>query len=134
MKRIKIIALPEIITGVLLYSMHYLLKENFYPYNYTPFRWYFGDILALIVSIPFFVNLQIVFMGRKYLPIGFNEILFWWFIFSIYYEILMPQKLVTMTGDPIDIIAYGLGGGILYWSQLVNKTRSFKLLEEYDNI
>jgi hypothetical protein len=121
MKTIKFVAFPQMVTGILLYGVHYILKNNLQAYNYTSFRWYFSDTLALIVSVPFFVNLQIVFMRRQYLFIGFNEIVFWWLVFSIYYEILMPQKIATITGDPLDIVAYAIGGCILYFSQDFSK-------------
>jgi len=123
MRKIKFIAIPQMLIGIFLYGIHFLLKENFHQYNFTPFRWYFGDTLALIVSIPLFVNLQIIFMNRQYLFIGFNEIIFWWLLFSIYYEIIMPQKFEKITGDPIDVLAYAIGGCLLYFSQDFGKKR-----------
>jgi hypothetical protein len=61
-------------------------------YNYTPFRWYFADILALIVSVPFFVNLQIVFMRRRYYYIKFIEIAFWIVFFHYITKLLCQSK------------------------------------------
>jgi hypothetical protein len=117
----KFVAIPQMLSGIFLYGIHFLLKKCVPMYNYTPFRWYFSDIFALIVSIPFFVNLQIIFIKRKCYFISFVEILFWFAVFSVYYEIIMPQKIDTITGDPLDIVAYGLGGTLLYLSQDLNK-------------
>jgi len=86
-------------------------------YNFTFIRWYIADVLALIVCIPIFVNAQIIFRVRKKEYITIIDIIIYFILFSIYFEIIGPKYLKNLTGDVFDIITYGIGGLILYFSQ-----------------
>jgi hypothetical protein len=113
----QIVALPQFMIGSLIYLIHYTLRVFLPIYNSTLIRFYLGDILALIVCIPIFVNSQIWFKVRKCNYIMIWDIIGYFLLFSMYCEIVMPHFIKTMTSDPFDILAYAIGGLILYFSQ-----------------
>ena len=112
----KFIAIPQFFTGLILYIIHFFLR-NIPQYNFTTIRWYIGDVFVLIVCIPIIVNSQILFGIRKRLYITLFDVLLYWIIFSLYFEIIMPNYSENITGDVFDIIAYLIGGLILLFSQ-----------------
>jgi len=113
----KYIALYQMSIGIILYSLHYLAKIYVDDYQISYMRFYFGDILALIVCVPLFINIGILFGVRKSVEIKLYEIIFFWCIFSILYEIICPYCLDKMTADILDVISYAFGGMVLYFSQ-----------------
>jgi predicted neutral ceramidase superfamily lipid hydrolase len=119
------LGIPQMIVGSLFYLIHYLLKLFVYKYNFTMIRNYFADYLTLIVCVPIFVNIQLLcgIKRKKYITI-FDIILFF-LIFSIYGEIILPKYNKDITGDYFDIIAYGIGGIVLYISTKVKCKQVF---------
>ena len=107
------------LTGSLLYLLHFFLKMNGKGYNSTLFRYYFSDVLALIVCVPLFANLQVLFRVRKNFNIMGKEIVLYFLIFSIVYEGISPQIYYKATGDWLDVLAYALGGLILWVIQFL---------------
>jgi hypothetical protein len=124
--KIQIVALPQFIIGTVLYSIHFLLKSFIPEYNFSLIRYYTADVLALIVCVPIFINSQIFFRVRKKKYITKLDIILYLILFSLYFEIIMPQYFERFTGDVFDIIAYGIGGIILYFSQGFVKSESFR--------
>jgi hypothetical protein len=102
--------------GIIIYSIHYIISRIFDSYNLLPVRWYIGDFLALIVCVPLFVNLQIILGLKKNKTLTF-EIIFYFIIFTLLYEIILPLKNNKLTADLYDCIAYALGGLFLYITQ-----------------
>ncbi|MDR1429652.1 MAG: hypothetical protein LBI85_05135, partial [Spirochaetaceae bacterium] len=49
------------------------------------------------------------------------DIVLYFLIFSIYGEIILPKYRENITGDYFDILAYGIGGIVLYLSTKRNK-------------
>ena len=88
-----------------------------FQYNYTLIRYYIADYVTLIVCIPLFINIQVIFNIRKVFFIKFYEIIIYFLLFSTYCEIIGPLISNKMTYDPIDFIFYILGGIVLYFSQ-----------------
>ena len=113
----KYIALCPMLIGMLLYLVHFLLKNYSKEYQMTHIRNYFGDFLALIVCVPLFVNIQIIFKVRNSTKIKLSEIAFFFCIFSVLYEFICPYFLNRMTADIMDVLFYALGGIVLYFSQ-----------------
>ena len=113
----KFIAIPQLLVASLLYWIHYFFRIMVPEYNFTFIRWYIVDVLALIVCIPIFVNAQIIFRVRKKEYLTIIDIIVYFLLFSMYFEIIGPKYLKNLTGDVFDIIAYGIGGLILYFSQ-----------------
>ena len=105
--------------GTMLYSGHYFLKTYSKDYQTTFVRNHFGDFLALIVCVPLFVNIQIMFKVRESVKIRLSEIIFFFCIFSVLYEFICPYFLNRMTADIIDVLSYALGGIVLYFSQTI---------------
>ena len=113
----KVVAFPQMITGLIFYITHILLRIFVYSYRFTIIRHYIADFLALIVCIPLFANIQVMLRIRKKNYITFNEIIIYFLIFSIFFELISPFILKKMTFDPLDILFYGIGGLVLYFSQ-----------------
>jgi drug/metabolite transporter (DMT)-like permease len=113
----KLVAMPQMCAASVLYGLHFILAKTYPEYNHTFIRWYFADVLALVVCIPIFINSQIFFRIRKKCYVTLIDIIIYFLLFSLYFEIIMPIKLPNLTGDLFDIIAYALGGCILYFSQ-----------------
>jgi len=113
----KYVALYQMLIGMILYSGHYFLKNHSTAYKTTYIRNYLGDFLALIVCVPLFVNIQIMFKVRGSEKIRLYEITFFFCVFSILYEVICPYLLNRMTSDIFDVLFYGLGGVVLYFSQ-----------------
>jgi len=115
-----IIALPQMSLGAALYLLHRVLDYCIEQYKYTVFRWYFADTLALIVCVPLFVNIEICFIQREHY-ISITDILMFFVWFVIKFEILLPMERESATRDLFDIVAYAVGGCILYCSQDLKK-------------
>ena len=115
------LALPQMFVGIIFYIIHYILRNTLFMYNFLLIRHYIADYLALIVSIPVFINIQVLFNVRKIPYIKFYEIIFYFLLISIVYEIICPFILNRGTFDPIDFLFYGLGGIVLYFSQKTRK-------------
>jgi len=113
----KYVALYQMFIGMILYSGHYFLKNYSNDYKTTYIRNHLGDFLALIVCVPLFVNIQIIFNVRDSTKIRFSEIAFFFCIFSVLYELICPYLLHRMTADIVDVVYYALGGIMLYFSQ-----------------
>ena len=122
----KLIAIPQMLVASLFYCIHYCLRIFIVEYNYTIIRCHIADFLALIVCIPIFVNSQILFRIRKKEYITIIDIIIYFIIFSLYFEIIGPKYINNFTGDVFDIIAYGIGGLILYVSQPIIQEKIWK--------
>jgi len=117
----KYVALYQMFIGMMLYSLHYFLRTFSNNYQTTYIRNYLANFLVLIVCVPLFVNIQILFKVRKSEKIKLSEIVFFFFIFSILYEIICPYLLHRMTADIVDVLFYAIGGIVLYFSQKIEK-------------
>ena len=113
------IAFPQMLVGIMIYGVHYILRSTLPIYNFTIIRQYIADFLALIVCVPMFVNIQLFFNIRKKNYITFYEIIFYTLLFTVLYEFICPFLLKRMTYDPVDIVFYLLGGIVLYFSQKI---------------
>jgi hypothetical protein len=119
----KYVALPEMFTGMGLYGVHFVLRETSKAYNGTILRGYFSDVLALIVCVPIFINIQILFGTRRVYRIHLWEIGLYLLIFSFVYEYLYPMIWDKSTADLYDVVAYALGGIILWAFQILRDFR-----------
>ena len=86
-------------------------------YNISFFRGIIADFLAPIVCIPIFATSQNFFGLRKGNKIYFLEMILYCILFSVYFEIIGPKFIKTFTSDIFDVIAYFIGGVVLYFSQ-----------------
>jgi len=126
----KFIAIPQMLVAFLFYSIHFCLSRNLPQYNFTFIRWYIADVLALIFCIPLFVNSQVIFRIRNKKYITIIDIAVYFIIFSLYFEIIMPKIWKHLTADMFDIVAYAIGGIILYFSQptIQRKIRNYAII------
>ena len=113
--------------GLILYLLHYAFRTFSDDYKTTFLRNYSGDFLALIVCVPLFTNIQILFGVRKSEKIKLKEIIFFFILFSLLFEIICPYILNKMTSDIFDVVFYALGGTILYFSQNIKTKIQSKL-------
>ena len=111
------ICLPQFIIASCLYWTHRAFITWMPFYNASFFRGIIADFLAPIVCIPIFATSQ-KFLGlRKGNKIYFIEIILYCVLFSVYFEITGPKFIKTFTSDIFDVIAYFIGGVVLYFSQ-----------------
>ena len=113
---INMFAKKQLIISVVLFYTHHFLSKYSSVYSNTPFRWYLGDLLSIIVCVPVFINIQIALKIRTNRTNATCDILFYTILFSIYYEIILPKKSNLFTGDIVDIAFYFISGMILYLS------------------
>jgi hypothetical protein len=99
---------------------------NVEEYNSTIFRYHFSDILALIVCVPLFANVQVLFKTRKIYCITLKEIIIYFIIFSIAYEFISPMIYTKATGDWLDVFSYALGGLVLWLIQYLKMKKCKK--------
>lgn len=112
------ICFPQFVFASILYLGHRFLIQQSPVYRTSFFRGFFPDFLALLVCIPVFASSQKIFNLRKRNKIYFIEIVLYWILFSVYFEIIGPNFIKSFTGDLWDILAYFLGGITLYISNL----------------
>ena len=93
------------------------------PYNHLWIRQYAGDILALIVCAPLFTSFQLILKVRHNPFIRFWEICAYWVLFSVVFEVFSPCILRRGYADAYDVVAYGIGGLLLYLSQFAKTYR-----------
>lgn len=113
------ILLEQMFFAGLMYSVHKVLCCVHSVYRHSFIRWYLADFLALIFCIPIFVNSQILFGIRKRKPVCVVEVIAYALLFSLYFEIIGPHFFPHFTSDFGDIVAYFLGGFVLYFSQKI---------------
>lgn len=93
-------------------------------YNYLWIRWYAGDFLALIVCAPLFTNFQIILKVRTDPFIKLWEIGVYWLLFSVVFEVFSPLVFKRGYADIWDVVAYGAGGLLLYFSQFFDNRKT----------
>lgn len=108
----------QCLLGSFFYWMHRFFIYISTAYRHSFFRGFFPDYLALIVCIPIFATTQKWFSLRKKNKVYFVEIILYWGLFSIYFEIIGPKYVTSFTSDYLDVVAYLLGGLTLYLSNL----------------
>lgn len=83
--------------------------------SFSPFRYYFPDLLAPLVFIPVVVNI-----GRMCRALPSNQSVsvlgvWWcWVVLTVYFEVLAPTIFPRQTSDPLDAVAYGIGC-VVFW-------------------
>lgn len=80
--------------------------------------------MALIVCVPLFTNFQMLLRVRETTFIRFWEVALYWFLFSLVFEVFSPLVLKRGFADVWDVVAYAIGGVLLYVSQYLQKGRS----------
>jgi hypothetical protein len=113
----KLIAIPQMSAGIIIYIIHFILVRTCPSYNAIPIRWYIGDILSLIVCVPLFCNIEILLGLKKNKKLLF-ETIFYFIIFSLLYEVILPLKNKELTSDLFDIVSYAFSGFILIFTDM----------------
>lgn len=82
-----------------------------------------------LICVPFLVPIMLFVLRRLQLrdhdrPPQIHEVVIPVLVWSIFFEILLPQHLYWsqwITGDPYDIFCYVIGGGIayVYWNRAI---------------
>jgi fatty acid desaturase len=113
---------PLFLVGTVLYLLVAVQKHGG-----TLFReWLLPDVvrfhLADLLALPLELTLLLYFMRRWYfrrpsfvLPASW--IVGTWVVFALWFEVLLPLFDHRATADPLDVVAYGVGG-ILFWCWL----------------
>jgi hypothetical protein len=113
--KLNLIAPTAIVIGGTLYLVHRVLIAFELAYHGWWIRGYVGDVLALVVCVPLFLSIQSI-AGLR-LPshsIKLIDIVLFWFIFSVFFEMVAPMFWIHQTADAWDVVAYALGGAILW--------------------
>jgi len=102
----------------LISALIYLVNRGIMiPGDHVPafFRDYLGDILALPIYLPlsFYLSLRLDIVPENF-QFSHLHILGAVILFSIIFEGIIPAIDQSSTRDPLDILAYLLGGFIVY--------------------
>ncbi len=86
------------------------------PHVHSAFlRGQFDDSLLIPCALPLVLWLQRKLGLRKHdLPPTFGEIAFHLVVWSILFEVIGPH-IMRVTGDPLDVLAYFVGGVVAGW-------------------
>ena len=102
---------------VLLYGMNHIMKPWYNNEIISLFmNGYFNDILAGLFLISF-TNVLLYKVNKSIHKLVHIEI--YLLIVGIFWEYITPLYKTNSTSDPIDILAYMLGG-FVYWSIIKN--------------
>ena len=101
------------LVALVLYGLTRLITDHVL----TPGHWlnaYGTDILALPVFIPFSVILaqHLGLLGQNF-RVGTGLVLGAVTLFSVWFEGLAPLMTTQSTQDPVDVLAYALGGALV---------------------
>jgi len=111
--RIKRLIILAAISSILYLLNRFLIIPTQSEFSF--FSNYFGDLLALPVYLPLSVYLA---QRLKLIPDDFQltllHILFAGLLFSILFEGIVPAIDSAATRDPWDIVAYFVGGFVVY--------------------
>lgn len=111
---------PLFLIGVVLYLLATLHKRGVGPQFHWPpiLTFYLADALALPLVLPLLRWLMRRFyFQRPDFALPFSWVLGTWLTFSIWFEGLLPYFSATATADPLDVVAYAVGG-LIYWRWL----------------
>lgn len=111
------IADPICIGLLLIYALNrWLLKPHGIGGAFT--QGYLNDVLCLPLFLPMILKVQRLLRIRNHDgPPRVWEILQHWVIFSVLFEIVLPQypQYFRTTADEMDVVAY-LAGGLIAWA------------------
>jgi len=119
----RIICSKQFCIGAFVYSIHFYLSRFTDWYPHTLLRMYLGDLLALIVLVPLFVFFQTLLGIQRKPYISFKEIVFYFLLISVVFELISPFWIHKGTSDILDIFCYAISGLLLFVSQLKNNCR-----------
>ena len=99
------------IASFLLYliNKHYLRMVFYYPF----FRFYFNDVLAGIVILAY-SNIVISLSNVKFNLYSLKNIIVFNLVIGLFWEYVTPLYYSKSTGDPLDVVAYVVGGIVYY--------------------
>lgn len=116
----------KLLLGVfVLYALHYLFKqESIYP---QLLKYYLGDLLCMPIVLSIALILMSIIYFKKYARLSILQIGLATFLFSIYFELLLPSLDNAYVQDPFDVLCYALGGffyGIVFNPKQVHQPNS----------
>ena len=99
------------IASFLLYliNKYYLRMVFYYPF----FRFYFNDVLAGIVILAY-SNIVISLSNVKFNLYSLKNIIVFNLVIGLFWEYVTPLYYSKSTGDPLDVVAYVVGGIVYY--------------------
>lgn len=103
-KTVKTTALP--LTAV-YFALHYLQFSGAGP------EWlrFYGKDMLLVPMLVTAVSLTGEMLGKPQ-RIGWREVVLTWIAVSVFFELFLPAFRDNIKGDPLDMVAYGLGAAV----------------------
>lgn len=98
-----------------LFLLNLLLLQNFKMPQF--FSSYFNDLLCLPVVLGTCLLLIRQFSKKKQLNISLFSCLSLAALYSVYFEIYLPEVTERYTADPVDALLYFMGAFIFYFLQ-----------------
>lgn len=113
---------PLFLAGTVLYVV--VAARKYGGPRFT--HWWLPDVvrfhLADVLALPLELTLILYFMRRWYfrqpsfvLPASW--IVSTWVVFAVWFEVILPLFDHRATADPLDVLAYGVGG-FIFWRWL----------------
>lgn len=121
-KRRSLITL-NIVIGIVVIALYIINK--FYlnrVLNILFFRFYFNDMLGGILIVTY-SNVILQFSNYKDALMKLHNILIFTLVVGLFWEYFTPLYYRVSVSDPLDVVAYMLGGVIYYLIIRTNKNR-----------
>ncbi|MDF7811882.1 hypothetical protein [Hymenobacter sp. YC55] len=111
---------PLFLLGAVLYFLAILHKRGVGPLPYWPPV--LGSYLADVLTLPLELTLLRWIMRRFYFQtpvfvLPTSWVVATWLTISVWFEGILPYFSRTATGDPLDVVAYAVGG-LIFWRWL----------------
>jgi len=114
-------AIPSrlMLTAMSLYGVVRLLAARVAGLSASPLRLYGPDLLAPLVLIPLFTWMQVWWgLRSSQQALSGGEILAYVSGISLVYEGVLPLWSSRSSADPLDVVAYAVGGMVLWmWTR-----------------
>jgi hypothetical protein len=95
-----------------LYLLNRLLLKDELSWSFLSSH--FNDVLAGLLLLPSYNLLALVCRQHNLLLLRFTHILTFTLVVGLFWEYITPLYRESSTSDPLDILAYLLGG-LIYW-------------------
>lgn len=103
---------PWFLLCISLAVLHFILQKSgiLIPFAHA----YLDDLLCLPVVCGLALTAMRLIKGNPWYRLEFRHVLITFLLFSFWFEYYLPLQSEVYTADPLDLIAYALGG-LFFW-------------------
>ena len=113
---------PLVLTGALLYALLTYGRQGAHGPLPALVTGYLADLLFLPLALTLaLATLRHLYFRRAAFVLPPTWILSAWLVTTVWFELLLPRWRASATADPLDALAYALGG--LLFARWLNRSR-----------